>query len=190
MIYRVHAHHCRLLSRRARALGARLANSRRGTIFPFMPPSPNKLSNVLLIEDSEDDAFLFGHAVSEAQLGLHFEWLQGVEDAINHLEARRPFCDRAAHPFPDMIFTDLKMPGLDGFAFLEWQKAHAECAVIPTIVLSSSYMEADIVRAYQLGANAFMSKPCSLPDLVELIRLTFQFWSSCQRPEIPPEQHC
>jgi CheY-like chemotaxis protein len=77
------------------------------------------------------------------------------------------------------------MPGMDGFELLQWLKEHPECGIIPVIVFSSSRREADVRKAYQLGANAYIMKPRKLVELVDVLHSTYEFWSHCERPAIP-----
>jgi CheY-like chemotaxis protein len=88
------------------------------------------------------------------------------------------------------LLLDLKMPGMGGFDVLEWLRDHPQCKVIPTIIFSSSSMDSDIHQAYVLGANAYMVKPSSSGELVDLMQLTYQFWSRCQTPAPPVGERC
>jgi len=101
-------------------------------------------------------------------------------------ESFAKFADRKAYPVPNIILTDLKMARMGGFEFLHWLKAHPECAVIPTIVFSASSDPGDVKKAYDLGVNSYMVKPTALKDLAELIRVTYDYWSLCERPDRPP----
>lgn len=133
---------------------------------------------------------LFRHALATSRLRTTFSHVSDGQEAIAYLRADPPFSDRTRHPFPEMVVTDLKMPGTDGFQLLSWLKNHPDCAVIPTLVLSSSYMEADVARAYELGANAFLSKPSDIKQYADLLLATYMFWSKCHRPPVPKEHKC
>jgi two-component system response regulator len=80
---------------------------------------------------------------------------------------------------------DLKLPKLNGFDVLQWLKENEECKVIPVMVLTSSALERDVTKAYQMGANSYMVKPSSLEQLTELVDLAFGFWSACEIPPLP-----
>ena len=92
--------------------------------------------------------------------------------------------DRERSPFPNIVITDLKMPRMNGFEFLEWIKNHSACAVIPTIVLSSSDEERDVIRAYQLGANVYFTKPNDFLHLVKLVRFNLDYWVEARIPQL------
>ena len=155
-----------------------------------MPGAPSITLCILLAEDSDEDAFFFKHALELTQLKASIIRVTNAAEAIEYLEGTPPFSERAAHPFPDMIITDLKMPKADGFDLLRWRRSHPKCAVIPTIVLSASHIEGDVALAYELGANAFLTKPGTLAELKDLLLVTHMFWAHCQRPPPPPGLKC
>ena len=136
--------------------------------------------DVLLAEDTDTDAELFQMAI--AQIGdvrsLHV--VRDGEELIQYLLGEPPF----NHKPPDIIFLDLKMPKLNGFDVLKWLKKHPQCSVIPTIMLSNSWFEQDIQRAYELGVNAFFSKPLIFNQLIHVLKVTFEFWSLTERPQV------
>ncbi len=139
---------------------------------------------ILLIEDNPDDIFFVQRALDEVAEGHSLRAVENGEMAIAYLRGEGPYADRDQFPPPNIILSDLKMPRMNGFEFLLWLRRHPECSVIPTIVLSSSALEGDVRKAYQLGANAFIRKPSALEDLVRLIRVTYEYWSLCERPAL------
>jgi CheY-like chemotaxis protein len=146
---------------------------------------------ILLADDQEEDHFLMQRALGKA--GVEDAVLKTVFDGletVKYLSGEGIYCDRSQFPFPNVVLTDLKMPKLDGFGFLRWARSHPECVVIPTIVFSSSGIPGDVKMAYELGANAYLVKPHGLQQLVDLVRLTYQFWSHCEIPPPPPYHKC
>ena len=93
--------------------------------------------HILWVEDSEDDVFFFARAMykSSRPLGCNHVW-NGAQ-AIEYLSGYGEYCDRSEYPFPDIIITDLRMPGTDGWAFIRWLRSHPEFRRIPIFVLSS-----------------------------------------------------
>ncbi len=136
---------------------------------------------ILLIEDSDDDAFLLQTALNREGIRSPVQWVKDGAQAVSYLKAEGSYADRAAFPFPNLIFTDLKMPQLDGFGVLQWLKQHPECSLLPVMVFSSSSDEGDIERAYRLGANAYVVKPGSLDKLQKTMRTAHEFWLQCAR---------
>jgi CheY-like chemotaxis protein len=94
------------------------------------------------------------------------------------------FADRLLYAYPTFITTDLKMPGADGFAVLEYRRDHSEWAVIPTVVLTSSSDLDDIKKAYMLGATSYHVKPSSPEDLRRQLKVLHDYWITCEVPEV------
>jgi CheY-like chemotaxis protein len=140
---------------------------------------------ILLLEDSPDDLFFLQRALDQRAIGHVLRVVMDGEEGMAYLRAEGQYADRQAFPIPDIILTDLKMPKIDGFEFLEWLRDQAEFCIIPTIVLSSSDIEPDVKRAYQLGANAFVRKPAELEELSNIIQTVCEFWSCCKLPMVP-----
>ena len=139
---------------------------------------------MLLVEDDPNDIQLFQLAFSRS--GRRAGSLQVVRDgqeAVDYLCGHPPFL-QAEHRPPNIIVTDLKMDGMNGFEFLRWLHSHPDYAVIPTIVLSGSYLESDVRTAYQLGANAFFTKPHAVGELSAILHATLEFWSLAEKPQI------
>ena len=143
-----------------------------------------------MADDSEDDLFFVQRALDRSAVGKFFYGVKEGQEAIAYLSAEGKFEDRQNFPFPNLLLLDLKMPRLDGFGVLRWLQEHPHCRVLPTIVFTSSNLEKDVQEAYDLGANAFLMKPGHPEDLVQLIQITYQFWSHCQTPPLPPGQKC
>jgi CheY-like chemotaxis protein len=144
-----------------------------------------------MAEDLEDDVFLMQRALSKANIPeASLYTVSDGRETVGYLKGEGKFRDRVKYPFPKVVLTDLKMPGLDGFGFLRWARSHPECDVIPTIVFSASNFAEDVKLAYELGANAYLMKPHGLKELVALVRVTYDFWSQCQIPSPPPGLTC
>jgi CheY-like chemotaxis protein len=140
---------------------------------------------VLLAEDSEDDAHLVQLAMARASIQQPLQHVCDGLEAVEYLRATGRFEDREKYPFPRVLITDLKMPRMNGFELLEWLSNHPECSVIPTVVLSASAHEADVDRAFELGASAYFRKPATLNELGHLLGTIFQFWTISRKPLLP-----
>jgi CheY-like chemotaxis protein len=77
-----------------------------------------------------------------------------------------------------------KMPKVDGHEVLKWLRRHPECGVIPTVVLSNSGLQEDIVQADQNGANCYLQKPRNSEELTHQLKLLFDFWNICKIPSL------
>src|SRR5215510_7205705 len=92
---------------------------------------------ILLVEDDENDAFLFKRALKKCNIPNPVQWVKDGAEAIAYLTAEAAYGDRMAFPFPELIILDLKMPRMPGLDLLAWLRDHPELQVIPTIVMSS-----------------------------------------------------
>ncbi len=117
-------------------------------------------SVILLVEDDASDARLIQRAFGKFCTQAKMMRLTNGDDAVAYLGGNPPFENRAAHPFPDIILLDIKLPRRSGFEVLQWLRAQAsELKRVPVVVLTSSSHSVDINRAYDLGANSYVVKP-------------------------------
>lgn len=127
-------------------------------------------TTILHVEDDPNDTLLFQHACQKA--GVIFD-LQAVSDgdqAMAYLRGTNDFSDREKHPMPKLILLDLKMPRVSGFDVLTWLRSEDSLRSVPVVVLSSSNHDADVKRAYDLGAKSYLVKPVGFEALVELVK--------------------
>jgi chemotaxis family two-component system response regulator Rcp1 len=87
-------------------------------------------------------------------------------------------------PRPDLILLDLNLPKMDGREVLSKIKADPRLRTIPTIVLTTSQADADIIKSYELQANCFLSKPVQLEAFEDLLRSISDFWLT--KVKLPP----
>jgi two-component system, chemotaxis family, response regulator Rcp1 len=137
---------------------------------------------ILVVEDSPQDAFLLKAALGRAHVHASLHIVEDGVEAVHYLRHEGKYHDRRAHPSPNFIISDVKMPQMDGFQFLRWVRSHPEVSQVPVILFSAAGSEADADQAYRLGANAYLVKPFSLAELTDLLRVTCDFWSRCIRP--------
>lgn len=140
---------------------------------------------ILIVEDDPNDVLFLKRALKKNEIHNPICTLSDGEEAISYLSGLGKYADRGAHPFPRVIILDLKMPRKSGLEVLEWLKEHPQYRVIPTIVLTSSKLNEDVVKAYGLGANSYMVKPSNFDDLQRLMKAAHEYWSLCLKPEMP-----
>jgi len=138
---------------------------------------------ILVAEDEPDDQFLIQRELKKLDFPVQVRFVNDGEQTIDYLSGvGKPGCP---FPKPDLMFVDLKMPRLNGFELLEWMRKHGFCGRILTVVVSSSSLQQDIDKAYDLGANAYLVKPASLQDYVKLFRTTAEFFLEyAQQPSL------
>jgi CheY-like chemotaxis protein len=145
----------------------------------------NRNLTILIAEDNEDDARLLQMAIRSLGINNPVLLLDDGAKIIDYLKGRGEYQDRKAFPFPSVLFLDLKLPRISGFEVLRWLKEHPKCSIIPVTIFSSSGVEADIQKAYELGANAYFVKPATFEDLKRMLQSAFEFWSWCAKPAVP-----
>jgi CheY-like chemotaxis protein len=128
---------------------------------------------VLLVEDSPGDVLLTQEAFRDVNAQVCLEVVPDGLQAIAYLRRMTPAGDA---PWPDIILLDLNLPGMDGSEVLARIKGDEVLKVIPTIILSTSSAEADIVKSYKLQANCYLSKPLRFEDFEALVRSINDFW--------------
>ncbi len=130
--------------------------------------------NVLLVEDSAGDVRLTREAFREASgeaVSLYV-----AADGVEAMAFLRQQGSHLLSPRPDLILLDLNLPRMDGREVLAQIKKDAGLKTIPTVILTTSDAEADIVASYQLQANCYLSKPVLLEDFEVLIKNINDFW--------------
>lgn len=138
---------------------------------------------ILVIDDEPDDIFLIQSAFRAIGIPT-IQTVDSGDEARAYLAGQGRYANRDAHPYPEFVITDLKMPNGDGFSVLEHFKQHPEWAVIPTVVLSGSQDNDDIKRAYLLGASSYHVKPSSPAALRTLVKTLHDYWTQCEVPEV------
>lgn len=128
---------------------------------------------VLLVEDSPGDVRLTRDAFIETN---HRVILSVVVDGAEAMAFLRQEGQYGNSPQPDLILLDLNLPKMDGRQVLAEIKEDERLRTIPTIILTTSAAESDIVKSYQLQANAYLSKPVQLDAFDNLIRSISDFW--------------
>jgi chemotaxis family two-component system response regulator Rcp1 len=129
--------------------------------------------NILLVEDTPSDVRLTREALKAAKV---MNKLHVVGDGVEAMAFLRREGKYADVPRPDLVLLDLNMPRKDGREVLAEVKADPDLRRIPVVVLTTSKAEEDIVRSYDLHANAYVSKPVDLTQFLKVIGSMEQFW--------------
>ena len=133
-----------------------------------------RIVNVLLVEDDPGDVLMTREAFEE-YLHNRLDVVTDGAAALAYLRREEPYADA---PRPDLILLDLNLPRRDGREVLEEVKADPELAHIPVVVLTTSQAEEDVLRSYQLHANAYVTKPVDFDSFIEAIKQIDHFFVS------------
>ncbi len=146
------------------------------------------LQTILLVEDDPNDIRLTQRAFRMAGLNVSLQIVQDGDAAVSYLRGEAEYRDRNRYPFPMLTLLDLKLPRRSGHEVLFWVRQQPQIKRLPIVVLTSSKELIDINQAYDLGANAYLTKPIGFAALLEMMRTINLFWLMLNEfPEIQPE---
>jgi len=141
-------------------------------------------ADVLLVEDDPGDVLLTRDSFEDCHLGLSLHVVGDGEDAMRFLRRAGEF---GAMPRPALVLLDLNLPRRGGLEVLADLKADPDLRAIPVVVLTTSQAEADIVRSYELHANAYVIKPIDAAKFADAIRQIDEFFLILMRqPQYAP----
>lgn len=138
--------------------------------------APGKSVTFLMADDDEDDRLLTQRALREYRLMNGMRFVEDGEELLDYLKRRGKYADPASSPRPGVILLDLNMPRKDGRQALQEIKADPELQHIPVVVMTTSKAEEDVVRSYNLGVNAYITKPVMFQQLVDVMKVLSMFW--------------
>jgi chemotaxis family two-component system response regulator Rcp1 len=136
---------------------------------------------ILLAEDNPGDARLAIEALKESKITNHVNVVQDGVEAMAFLRKQGKY---AKEPRPDVILLDLNMPRKDGREVLAEVKADPDLRRIPVVILTISQAEQDILTAYDLHANCFITKPVDLDQFNKVVHSIEDFWFTIVK--LPP----
>src|SRR5690349_9311232 len=121
----------------------------------------HKIPTLLIAEDDDNDFLFLERALMLEKFEANIRRVCDGDEAIEYLCGENHFADRDAHPMPNLIVLDLKMPRKNGFEVLAWLRKQSELGTLPVVVFSSSEEPGDVENAYNLGATGYLVKPSS-----------------------------
>lgn len=131
--------------------------------------------NILIADDDPDDRLMTREALSQSSTPSRVSFVEDGEELLDYLHHRGKY-NAVQHPYPDLILLDLNMPKKSGVEALQEIKTNAELRHIPIVVLTTSKVEEDIYRTYDLGVNSFVTKPVSYGSLVNTMKILGKYW--------------
>jgi CheY-like chemotaxis protein len=141
-------------------------------------PSQGRPIEVLLVEDDPGDELMTREAFEENKVRNNLHVARDGEEALDFLNRRGEYADA---PRPDLVLLDLNLPKFDGRQVLAEIKADEDLRTIPVVVLTTSGAEEDILRSYQLHANAYVTKPVDFARFIQVVRQIDDFFVSVVR---------
>jgi chemotaxis family two-component system response regulator Rcp1 len=132
-----------------------------------------KAIEILLVEDNAGDVRLTREALTEGKVlnNLHV-----VKDGIEALAFLKHEGRFAREPHPDIILLDLNLPKMDGRELLAIIKTDASLRRIPVVILTTSSSDEDILKAYDLHANCYITKPVEFNQFIKVVKSVEDFW--------------
>jgi CheY-like chemotaxis protein len=136
-------------------------------------PQTARAIEILMVEDNPGDVRLTREALKD-----HKVWnrLHVVEDGVAALDFVYRRAPHEKAPRPDLILLDLNLPRKDGREVLATIKGDPDLKTIPVVILTTSQAEEDVVRAYNLSANCYVTKPVDFEQFTRIVRAIEQFW--------------
>jgi len=144
----------------------------------------NLETDILLVEDSPEDADLAVHALRREHLANHIYIARDGEEALDFLFCRGAFASRTFEYPPKLVLLDLKLPKVDGIEVLRQVKNDARTKTIPVVVMTSSKEERDLVRSYDLGANSYIQKPVDFEQFRQTVKAVGLYWLVTNQPAV------
>lgn len=128
---------------------------------------------ILLVEDNSGDVRLTQEALNESEVESNLSVVSDGAAALDFLARRGAYSDA---PIPDLILLDLNLPKKDGREVLAVIKSDPSLRLIPVVVLTTSQAEEDVLRAYHLSANCYVTKPVDLMQFNRIVHAIEDFW--------------
>lgn len=133
---------------------------------------------ILLVEDDPGDVLITTEALEHSKIANQLHTVSNGEEAIQFLRQEGEFADAVV---PDLILLDLNLPRKDGREVLAEVKDDPQLRRIPIVVLTTSQAEEDIIRSYDLHANAYVAKPVDFEQFVSVVRQIDEFFFTVVR---------
>jgi CheY-like chemotaxis protein len=138
--------------------------------------NPNPVPvEILLVEDDPGDVLITREAIEGSKVANRLTVVSNGEEALQFLQREEPYADA---PRPGLVLLDLNLPRLDGREVLARIKADPDLRRIPVVVLTTSSSDEDIVRSYDLHANAYVTKPVDFDQFMSVVRQIDEFFVS------------
>ncbi len=140
---------------------------------------------ILLVEDNDDDVELTLRALRRHRVANRVDVVRDGAEALDYLYGTGAFSGRDVTDLPQLVLLDLKLPKVGGLEVLERLRADPRTKRLPVVVLTSSNVESDLARSYDLGANSYIRKPVDFTQFMEAVNQLGLYWLVLNEP--PPQ---
>lgn len=137
--------------------------------------------HILLADDDEEDCLLTEKALEKTGQDIKLSIVHDGEELLEYLRRQGEYANQEDLPRPHLILLDLNMPRKDGREALDEIKKDSGLCEIPVVVLTTSQANEDVQRLYELGANSFVTKPITFPDMVHAMTVLSSYWMGIVR---------
>lgn len=137
---------------------------------------------VLMAEDDEHDIIATKRAWQRNNIVNPLHIVRDGEECLDYLGQRGKYSEAGSAPPPGILLLDIKMPKLDGLGVLKHIRASEKFSCLPVIILTTSKDEADRMKSYDLGANAFIVKPVGFDNFSQAVNTINLFWQLVELP--------
>lgn len=124
---------------------------------------------ILLVDDNPHDVVLIRLAFRKVGIIDTIQLVKDGTEAVQYIKGEGTYADRHHYPVPTLVLLDLKMPQTSGFEVLRWIREQPDLSHVHVVVMSGSKNDADIEKAYSLGAHSYLVKPTKFEDLVKMM---------------------
>ncbi|HUP26199.1 MAG TPA: response regulator [Candidatus Limnocylindrales bacterium] len=145
--------------------------------------SDSRTIEILLVEDNPGDVVLIKEALSDAKVRNNLHVVMDGVAAMDFLHGNKGINPDEIRP--GLILLDLNLPKKDGREVLKEVKGDSSLKSIPIVVMTTSQAEADIIKAYELQANCYITKPVDFDQLMKVVKSIESFW--LHLVQLPPE---
>lgn len=142
----------------------------------------NNIIEILLVEDNLNDVELTLRALKKFNIANNIFVVHDGAEALDYIFLKGKYANRGNDIKLKVIFLDLKLPKVSGLEVLQELKKHETTKKIPIVVLTSSKLEPDIDKCYELGVNSYVVKPVDFDNFMESIRQLGLYWLLINEP--------
>lgn len=135
-----------------------------------------RITKILLVEDNPDDIRITERALKEAKIINKLFIVRDGQEALDYLRHEGQYREHHISPKPGLILLDINLPRVNGLEVLKIIKEDDNLKRIPTVVLTVSKRDEDIIRGYNHGCNSFIQKPVEFDKFVEAVKLIGLYW--------------